>query len=307
MTNHYGQVTDAPVGLPSEPDVLPASYFQPGDVITCTVTPNDGVEDGVPSTSPSITSANTPPSVSQVLINPNPASASDGLVCDYLYTDLDATDDQSTVSWAINGVASGTGDILLSGFDSGDSVTCTVTAYDGTDFGNTLSSPSIIINTPPVVSDVEVIFGSLGAPICDYTFADIDGDTDQSTPSFTLNGTSLATEDFGTTDLSLSSSSGCASDPTTTQCWGNSSVNYELPDELSNLGVATIEPGYDFACALDLDGGVHCWGQDASNQVSDAPTNTGYTSLSADTRSACATRSTGALECWGLAQAAAHQ
>jgi hypothetical protein len=54
----------------------------------------------------------------------------------------------------------------------------------------------------------------------------------------------------------------------------------------------------DFACGLDADGAVHCWGEEDDGQVSDAPAGT-FTQVSVGGAHACALATDGTVQCWG--------
>jgi hypothetical protein len=91
---------------------------------------------------------NSPPTVSGVAITPNQASEGDILTCSYTFTDPDSDPDSSVFSWFVNGQVSEdqNSDTFSSDFVSGDSVSCSVTAYDGNEPGNTAESEAITIS-----------------------------------------------------------------------------------------------------------------------------------------------------------------
>jgi len=91
---------------------------------------------------------NSPPTVSGVVITPNQASEGDILTCSYTFTDPDSDPDSSVFSWFVNGQTSEghNSDTFSSDFVSGDSVSCSVTAYDGNEPGNTAESEAITIS-----------------------------------------------------------------------------------------------------------------------------------------------------------------
>ena len=98
---------------------------------------------GLNTTSPA---NNTPPQVSSVMISPSWATETDVLTCTYVYSDLENDPDMSTITWTISGVPTTTvGPTLSSGFVAGDFVTCVVSSFDGTDYGNVGSTTSLIM------------------------------------------------------------------------------------------------------------------------------------------------------------------
>jgi cysteine-rich repeat protein len=131
-----------------------ASGFTGGDLVTCTVTPSDGADDGTP-ISASITIANTVPSISSVSISPVTPTASDVLSCSYTgFADADGDPDHSSYEWSSGGVSLGSGATLGGVFRAGDTVVCTVTPDDGHDEGTTVSASVTVQNTAPTVSSL---------------------------------------------------------------------------------------------------------------------------------------------------------
>ena len=170
-----------------------ASGFSGGDTVECTVTPNDGEDDGAPVTG-SITIENTLPTVTDVTISPDPAYATDSLSCSYTFDDADGDSDASSMEWFINGVSAGAGSTLAGGYAKGDEVECTVTPNDGLANGTPDSGSVTIANSVPSISDVTI---SPSAPVvgdtlsCSYAgFDDPDSDPDSSTLEWFINGSS---------------------------------------------------------------------------------------------------------------------
>ena len=168
------------------------SGYGAGDEVACNVYGNDGYEDG-PRTSASVVVSNTLPTIDSVAIVPDPARASDTLVCDWSgYTDIDGDPDASIVSWSINGLFAGVGPELSSGFHGGQVVSCTVIPSDGRDRGDAMSASILVSNSAPTigavtVSPADAIVGS--ELTCSYSgFSDLDYDADESTVAWTING-----------------------------------------------------------------------------------------------------------------------
>ena len=133
---------------------LSTSTVLTGDVITCTVTATDDLGTSA-SDSASVTVVNGVPSVASVTISPDPAYAADTLSCAYSgYSDADGDPDASTIAWTVGGVAAGSGATLSGAITRGDTVTCTVTPYDGIDTGTPVSDSLVVSNTPPVLDEV---------------------------------------------------------------------------------------------------------------------------------------------------------
>jgi len=185
---------------------LTSSYFDRDETVTCTVTPNDGADDGLAVVSNSITVSNTAPSITGVSISPSSPSASDTLTCSHSgYSDADGDADASTYAWTIDGVGAGTSSTLASGFGSGDLVVCTVTPHDGTSAGAARSASVSIGNTAPVVDSVSLSPSTL---YTDTTVSalvstsDADGDTVSESYAWYVGGSLV-----GETGSSLSGSS----------------------------------------------------------------------------------------------------
>ena len=134
--------------------VLDPSTVSPGDSVTCTATATDA-HGGSGSGASSVTVLNSAPSVSAVSITPDPAFAADSLACAASgYVDPDGDADVSTLAWTVNGSAAGSGSSPGLGFIGGDTVTCTVTPFDGVDAGTPVAGSIVISNSPPVLDEV---------------------------------------------------------------------------------------------------------------------------------------------------------
>ena len=123
------------------------SLFDRDQTVYVEVTPNDGVADGTPVQSSSITISNTAPVMTSVTVTPDPAIAgTDDLICDVTATDADGDAIVYTYEWSDSiGVRQTTpetpdlsDDYLAAGL-SEDTWTCDVTPYDGTVYGSALS------------------------------------------------------------------------------------------------------------------------------------------------------------------------
>jgi alpha-tubulin suppressor-like RCC1 family protein len=106
------------------------------------------------------------------------------------------------------------------------------------------------------------------------------------------------------------------------KCWGKNSsgqlgdgtgVNSFAPVDVVGLGgvVAGVAPGGDHTCALTGQGGVKCWGKNASGELGDGTTvgktapvdvlglSSGVTAVAAGGENTCALTTTGGVKCWG--------
>ena len=172
-----------------------------GDVVECSVTPFDGVLSGSPVTA-NLTVSNTPPVLDAVTLGPDPGYETSTLACTPgTTTDADGTSVFNyTYAWTVNGSDIGVAGDSLDGtyFDKTDSVACSAIPDDGTDPGDSVGSNVVFIaNSAPSIATVSVTpdpATSDDTLTCAWTgYADPDGDADQSTPSWTVNGTAAGT------------------------------------------------------------------------------------------------------------------
>jgi hypothetical protein len=124
--------------------------FLTGTLIACQATPNDGKIDGAFAEDMALVE-NTVPSLSSVMITPDPATVEDDLTCTALATDVDGDAIVYSYVWSdSNGVQQttvevpDTSDLFLASGLSADTWTCEVTPFDGTDYG-ILASDDIVV------------------------------------------------------------------------------------------------------------------------------------------------------------------
>ena len=158
---------------------ISSSDVSAGDTLSCLATATDS-HGGTGTDTATLTVTNQPPSVSAVGISPDPAYAGDTLTCSYTFSDADGDADGSTIAWTVDGSSAGSGSTLSSGFGSGDTVTCTVTPYDGYSTGTAVSASISVANTAPSASAVSI---SPSSPVTGDTleatvtgWSDADGD-----------------------------------------------------------------------------------------------------------------------------------
>lgn len=184
-------------GVPAGTGALLSSGFARGDGVTCEVTPHDGIDAGTPR-SASVTVGNAPPSLAYAEIAPDPVQAGDTLTCSGAgWSDADGDADRSTIAWAVNGVAAGTGATYSGGFVDGDTVTCTITPYDGYDTGAPVTTSVTVSASAPSITSVSITPDPAYAAdtlTCGWSgYVDPDGDADQSTVAWTVDGAAAGT------------------------------------------------------------------------------------------------------------------
>ena len=194
ITYRYSWTVDGNSVSASSSD-LDDSYWSKGEDVYCTVTPSDGTKTGTSVPSNTVTIENSLPGISSVSISPTSPEVSDTLTCSYTgFSDDDGDSDSSTYEWSVGGSVVGTNATLSSGFSSGDTVTCSVTPNDGEDDGTAIDESVTVDNTVPSISSVSISPSSpqvADTLTCSYTgFTDADGDSDQSTYEWTVNGSS---------------------------------------------------------------------------------------------------------------------
>jgi len=145
--------------------------FIKGDIVTCTVTANDGNLAGN-SDSASITIDNSLPAASAVSVtastdmdgdgDPSTAIDTDTLECSYSFSDADGDADLSTYDWTVSSVSIGSGSTVSSGYSNGDTVTCTVSPTDDEGSGTPVSASITVGATPsaPCIGDFPEDFGN---------------------------------------------------------------------------------------------------------------------------------------------------
>lgn len=162
---------------------VPSSATAKGDVWYFTVKPFDGYNYGDTKTSSSVTIGNTPPTVSALVISPSSPKRIDNLVGSYTYNDIDGdTEIASEIKWYKNGTLQVENQLTVpsSALSKGDTWYFTVKPYDGSDYGEMQTSPSVvIINTPPTAENLAI---SPSSPktnndlVGSYTYSDLEGD-----------------------------------------------------------------------------------------------------------------------------------
>lgn len=222
--------------------------FTSGDELACRVVPFDGADMGSP-VSQAVTIQNAAPSIGSVVVNPPTATAETYLTCNWSgYLDLEGEDDVSEVEWFINGVAAGTGDMLLSGYVHGDVVSCEVTPYDGVDYGDSVSGSLDVANTAPSVGEVTITPDPAyrtNELTCTWAgYNDADGEVDQSFATWIVEGEEVHT---GPTLLANSAHEGdivrCEVQAYDGTDEGNMSTNYvTIQDSVPQIDSVTIIP-----------------------------------------------------------------
>ncbi len=153
-------VDGAPAG--GDMPVLAASEFARADAVAVEVTPWDGTDAGVPVLSASVTIGNSAPAFTGVELVYDVASDS-YLASGLGWSDADGDAEGYVYAWANSAGALGeTGSVLASAsLTAPDTVTVTLTADDGTELGNTLSSATQDFGPMAEMSPPRMDFGEV--------------------------------------------------------------------------------------------------------------------------------------------------
>ncbi|MEC8277081.1 MAG: hypothetical protein VX026_05165, partial [Myxococcota bacterium] len=107
ITYNYTWLIDG-VDIGHNASTLNSNQFEHGNVISCLVSPNDGIDDGALVSAGSVIVANTIPSIASIAIAPVSPYADDTLTCSYpSVVDPDNDPDLSVIQWEVNGVVVG--------------------------------------------------------------------------------------------------------------------------------------------------------------------------------------------------------
>ena len=162
---------------------LPSSATAKGQEWYFTVEPNDGTDSGTLQQLPAVTIGNTPPTASNLTIDPETPVTGDDLTGDYDFNDADGDPNSSVITWYKNGdeqpVYGGVLTVPSSATAEGQEWYFTVEPNDGTASGTLQQSSTVTIgSTPPTASDPSI---TPSAPLtgdnleANYTYKDVDG------------------------------------------------------------------------------------------------------------------------------------
>lgn len=160
---------------------LPSDATGKKQVWYFTVQPKDGKQFGAVKQSGIVIIENTPPRAENLSISPPYPLAKDDLVVSYDYSDVDGdTEMRSDIKWYRNDVwmsaFEGLKRIASKNLNNGEIWRLTVRPYDGTDYGELVSSPSVEIGNP--IPRVNNLFITPGSPlttddlVAKYDYAD---------------------------------------------------------------------------------------------------------------------------------------
>ncbi len=231
---------------------LTGTYFEAGDAVYCSVTPDDGTTSGTAMSSNTVTVSNTAPVVSSVSLTPTTAYEASTLTCTPTATDADGDAISYTYAWYVNSAAAAATSSTLTGtyFDRGDMVSCAATPNDGTTSGSAVSSNTVTIsNTAPVASTVSLTPTSAtesSTLTCTPSATDADGDAISWTYAWYVDGAAIGATTSTLTGTSFGSGDAvyCRATPTdgTTAGTAMSSNTVTISNTAPVLSAVTLTP-----------------------------------------------------------------
>jgi hypothetical protein len=182
---------------------LSSADIMPGEGLTCTAEATDA-DGGTGSDSHTETIANRLPSLTGVLVSPDPAYVGDTLTCNYA-TISDADDDPVSVQYewwnGTTSLATGSSTWVVTE-PAGATITCFATPWDGHGLGTTVSDLVHIQNAPPTVDSLSLSPTSpntVATVTASVTASDPDGDPVYLDYQWLVNGVAVS----GATSTSL--------------------------------------------------------------------------------------------------------
>jgi parallel beta-helix repeat protein len=169
-------------------DTVPSSETAKGEVWKCIATPFDGTENGT-SSEDQVTILNSPPSISNVEITPDPAYTNTDLTATPAgWSDPDNDPPSYSYQWQkwisgnwqnISGATSQT--ISSSNFAKNDQIKVVCTPFDGTSYGTAKEDAITILDSPPTIdsftpTDIEPEVNEGDSLEFTHTSSDLDGD-----------------------------------------------------------------------------------------------------------------------------------
>ena len=175
--------------LASTSPTIDGSVFDDGQDIVLELTPWDGEDSGAFVTSNTLQAVNTPPSITGVILDPNPAFTDTALTAiPQGWVDPDPSDPPTyDYVWTVGGQPAGSNSATLasSAFVRGDVIAVEVTPTDGQSTGAPVTDTLTIANTPPSFTMwLDPAQPAEGDTITVYTQVDPDPDGDTPTWSY---------------------------------------------------------------------------------------------------------------------------
>ena len=251
------------------------------------------------------------------------------LSCSYSFDDADGDPDTSRIEWFRNSNSLGTSATLTGSFSKDQTITCEVTPNDGTLDGSPVSAAMTINNAVPGIGSVtiEAITNADGdndpstatatdTLECLYTYFDEDGDSDNSTLKWRVNGTLVGTSSTLAGVFTSNDEVKCTVTPNDGIADGNNANDTILIQNLSPITIAEITAttdndgdGDDFTAGGDDD--LRCSytysdpegdaevGAEVTWEVNGVAVDRSYVDVGVGLLYSCAVSGAGVIECWG--------
>jgi hypothetical protein len=309
------EVTD---GLLATTQDLDSTLHARGDKIYAMVTISDGIDDGNPVTTQTVTVVNSIPTHTTSTVNPPVDSSTELSAAASGWYDADLLDTEGyRYQWYLEGVAVNPGGVTdtldPTFFGPGAEVYVSIAPYDGIDEGDWLDSePVTVPNLAP--SEPEISISPDPAKSRDDLICNIDTESEDPEGSLVsyvyrwtrahtdTPGNEIAVPDFDDESIVTSNFTepediwhcyAAGTDGTDESNFVEAEVEIEIPR------VIDIAVDDDRACLVDDDGEVVCWGQTGASH-DEVPYHTvPFVSVEVAQGHACALDELGHLECWG--------
>ncbi len=195
FTNSYAWYVGG--SLVSTEESIDGSSFDRGDEVSCTMTANDGEEDGPSGSSETLTVLNTPPAISSVTLSPTTPVEGDTVTATISGgTDEDGDGISYTYAWYVDGAwVSSDSQLGSDNFDKHDTISATVTPTDDYGSGTAVSSATVTVaNSPPVFTALttspEDAVWNESISAAPSGWSDADGDSEDYDYQWTVDGSS---------------------------------------------------------------------------------------------------------------------
>jgi len=151
----YAWAVDGIVVQEGEDTTLTGAWFDKGQEVTVTVTPDDGYTTGEAFVSETLTILNTAPVLDSASIDMNEVYEGSTVTCvPSGWYDDDGDSESYVYAWSVNGTEVSTTESLDgASFDNNDELVCSVTPWDDEEAGETVTSDAVtVLNTAPTLS-----------------------------------------------------------------------------------------------------------------------------------------------------------
>ena len=172
-------------------ETLAAATLEPGDTVSCRVTPHDGTDAGPTLTSSPSLVVNAAPTLEGAEVVPSPLTTISTASCAPIgFEDLEGDPPTWKTSWTIGGKSAGTkAELGPAQLAKGNAVTCSLTVSDPWDVGPTVESLAVVVaNTPPSIGGATISLVAGGYECVASGAKDLDGDEVEILRTWTVGG-----------------------------------------------------------------------------------------------------------------------